>query len=86
LPAPSPEQAGTVEIEFATGGRMRVKSLSTATPPFASNNRSDSISMKFADGVALFSEGNQHHANQFSDFRPRPRLSKVSPKSATQSL
>jgi transposase len=24
LPAPSPEQAGTVEIEFATGGRMRI--------------------------------------------------------------
>src|ERR1700685_556047 len=23
LPTPSPEQAGTVEIEFATGGRMR---------------------------------------------------------------
>jgi transposase len=24
LPSPSPEQAGTVEIEFATGGRMRI--------------------------------------------------------------
>src|SRR6202162_1652046 len=24
LPAPSPEQAGTIEIEFATGGRMRI--------------------------------------------------------------
>jgi transposase len=24
LPAPPPEQAGTVEIEFATGGRMRI--------------------------------------------------------------
>jgi transposase len=24
LPAPSPEQGGTVEIEFATGGRMRI--------------------------------------------------------------
>ena len=24
LPASSPEQAGTVEIEFATGGRMRI--------------------------------------------------------------
>jgi len=24
LPALSPEQAGTVEIEFATGGRMRI--------------------------------------------------------------
>jgi hypothetical protein len=24
LPTPSPEQAGTVEIEFATGGRMRI--------------------------------------------------------------
>ena len=24
LPAPQPEQAGTVEIEFATGGRMRI--------------------------------------------------------------
>ena len=24
LPAPSPEPAGTVEIEFATGGRMRI--------------------------------------------------------------
>jgi hypothetical protein len=24
LPVPSPEQAGTVEIEFATGGRMRI--------------------------------------------------------------
>ena len=24
LPAPSPERAGTVEIEFATGGRMRI--------------------------------------------------------------
>jgi transposase len=24
FPAPSPEQAGTVEIEFATGGRMRI--------------------------------------------------------------
>src|SRR5262245_17570279 len=24
LPPPSPEQAGTVEIEFATGGRMRI--------------------------------------------------------------
>jgi transposase len=24
LPAPLPEQAGTVEIEFATGGRMRI--------------------------------------------------------------
>ena len=24
LPAPSPEQVGTVEIEFATGGRMRI--------------------------------------------------------------
>ena len=24
LPAPSPEQAGVVEIEFATGGRMRI--------------------------------------------------------------
>jgi hypothetical protein len=27
--------------------------------------------MKFADGVALFSERNQQHANQFSDFRSR---------------
>ena len=26
LPSPSPEQAGTVEIEFATGGRMRITS------------------------------------------------------------
>ena len=24
LPAPPPDQAGTVEIEFATGGRMRI--------------------------------------------------------------
>jgi len=24
FPAPSPEQAGTVDIEFATGGRMRI--------------------------------------------------------------
>jgi transposase len=24
LPTPSPEQAGTVEIEFASGGRMRI--------------------------------------------------------------
>ena len=24
LPTPSPEQAGTVEIEFATGGGMRI--------------------------------------------------------------
>jgi transposase len=24
LPVPSPEQAGTVEIEFASGGRMRI--------------------------------------------------------------
>jgi hypothetical protein len=24
LPAPSPEQPGTVEIEFATGGRMGI--------------------------------------------------------------
>jgi transposase len=24
VPTPSPEQAGTVEIEFATGGRMRI--------------------------------------------------------------
>jgi transposase len=24
LPVPSPEQAGMVEIEFATGGRMRI--------------------------------------------------------------
>ena len=29
--------------------------------------------MKFTDGIALFSEGNQHHANQFSDFRSRSR-------------
>ena len=34
---------------------------------------SDSISMKFADGIALFSKRNQHHANQFSDFCSRPR-------------
>jgi len=34
---------------------------------------SDSISIKFADGIALFSESNQHHANQFSDFRSRSR-------------
>ncbi|MDB5619289.1 MAG: family oxidoreductase, partial [Tardiphaga sp.] len=34
---------------------------------------SDSISMKFADGIALFSERNQQHANQFSDFRSRSR-------------
>jgi hypothetical protein len=34
---------------------------------------SDSISMKFADGIALLSERNQHHANQFSDFRSRSR-------------
>jgi hypothetical protein len=29
--------------------------------------------MKFADGIALFSPRNQRHANQFSDFCPRPR-------------
>ena len=32
VPAPSPEQAGTVEIEFATGGRMRITgSVDTST-------------------------------------------------------
>jgi transposase len=31
-PAPSPEQAGTVEIEFAAGGRMRITgSVDTST-------------------------------------------------------
>jgi hypothetical protein len=34
---------------------------------------SDSISMKFTDGIALFSKRNQRHANQFSDFCSRPR-------------
>jgi hypothetical protein len=29
----------------------------------ACNFGADSISMKFADGIALFSERNQHHAN-----------------------
>lgn len=37
------------------------------------NKGADSISMKFADGIPLFSERNQHHANQFSDFRSRSR-------------
>lgn len=37
----------------------------------APNRGSDSISMKFDDGIALFSERNQHHANQFSNFRSR---------------
>jgi DNA replication protein DnaC len=32
---------------------------------------SDSISMKFTGGMALFLERNQRHANQFSDFRSR---------------
>jgi len=37
------------------------------------NKGSDSISMKFADGIALFTKRNQPHANQFSDFCSRPR-------------
>jgi hypothetical protein len=32
------------------------------------NTPSDPISMRFADGMAQFSERNQHHDNQFSDF------------------
>src|SRR6202166_1135060 len=46
---------------------------SKCDPFFASKNGSDSISMKFADGIALFSKRNQRHANQFSDFCSRPR-------------
>lgn len=44
---------------------------SNRDPRFASNRGSDSISMKFADRIALFFERNQHHANQFSDVRSR---------------
>jgi hypothetical protein len=39
----------------------------------AAKGGSDSISMKFADGIALFSKRNQRHANQFSDFCPLSR-------------
>jgi transposase len=31
LPAPTPEQPGTIEIEFATGGRMRITGSVDAT-------------------------------------------------------
>jgi hypothetical protein len=31
LPAPSPDRTGTVEIEFATGGRMRITGLVDAS-------------------------------------------------------
>jgi ABC transporter substrate binding protein len=39
----------------------------------APNFGSDSISMSFAGGMGLFSERNQHHVHQFSDFLSRSR-------------
>jgi hypothetical protein len=45
---------------------------------------SDSISMKFADRIALFSKRNQRHANQFSDFCSRPRGSDCRKRGATR--
>jgi hypothetical protein len=49
-------------------------SLKCCAPAFAAghasqpNTPSDSISMKFSDGLRLSSERNQCHANQFSGF------------------
>jgi hypothetical protein len=59
----------TVRLEEWSPGARRANCYS------ACKIGADSISMKFADGVALFSERNQHDANQFPDFRPRPRRS-----------
>jgi hypothetical protein len=39
----------------------------------ARNIGSDSLSMKFADGMAVSSERNQHHASTFSCFLPGPQ-------------
>jgi hypothetical protein len=56
------------EIETRTQSQPRIRACQSAF-----KFEADSISMKFADRIALFSKRNQRHANQFSDFCSRLR-------------
>jgi CheY-like chemotaxis protein len=66
------EDAGFRTIEAANGDQA-LELLAADSCQSAFKFGSDSISMKFTDGIGRFSKRNQRHANQFSDFCSRPR-------------